>query len=244
MAGIGEGSGAAAVQKFENHMNIIKYSLLFTNAFEVILGICILIICFWLRYEAGVYEWLDKLNALSFYAGVYILIVAGLLVVGVAVFGCVTAMAENQFFLLLYIAIQVLAFLLGLIGSTVLLGNSARDSSFQPMVRESMRNLIMQAHFEPARQSLQLIQENIGCCGADGAKDYLNLNHPLPNECRDTVTGNPFFHGCVDELTWFFEAKCNWAAGIVLAICLLHVVNVVLSVIFIQGMKKEQKSLY
>ncbi|XP_044749512.1 tetraspanin-2A [Coccinella septempunctata] len=244
MTGIGEGSGAAAVQKFENHMNIIKYTMLFTNAFEVILGVCILIVCFWLRFEDGVYEWLDKLNALSFYVGVYILIFAALVIIGVAIFGCITAMAENQFFLLLYIAIQILAFLVGLIGATVLLGNSARDSNFQPMVRESMRNLIMHANYEPARQSLQIIQETIGCCGADGARDYLNLQQPLPNECRDTVTGNPFFHGCVAELTWFFESKCNWAAGIVLTVCLFHVINIVFSIIFIQGMKKEQRSYY
>ena len=63
----------------------------------------------------------------------------------------------------------------------------------------------------------------IGCCGADGAMDYVHLLKPLPTECRDTVTGNAFFHGCVDELTWFLEERAGWIAGLALAACLINV---------------------
>lgn len=79
---------------------VVNFKVL-SNYFFQILGVCILIVCFWLRFEDGVYEWLDKLDALSFYVGVYILIFAALIIIGVAIFGCITAMAENQFFLLL-----------------------------------------------------------------------------------------------------------------------------------------------
>lgn len=63
----------------------------------------------------------------------------------------------------------------------------------------------------------------IACCGADGPDDYLVLQQPLPTECRDTVTGNPFFHGCVDELTWFFEAKCAWIAALAMLVAFITV---------------------
>ena len=63
----------------------------------------------------------------------------------------------------------------------------------------------------------------MGCCGANGPMDYLNLLKPLPTECRDTVTGNAFFHGCVDEFTWFLEARSGWLAGVSLSLCMLHV---------------------
>lgn len=49
------------------------------------------------------------------------------------------------------------------------------------------------------------------------------LQQPLPTECRDTVTGNPFFHGCVDELTWFFEAKCAWIAALAMLVAFITV---------------------
>lgn len=63
----------------------------------------------------------------------------------------------------------------------------------------------------------------IGCCGADGSNDYMLLRQPLPSSCRDTVTGNAFFHGCVDELTWFLEDKSGWVAGIAMALTTIHV---------------------
>lgn len=63
----------------------------------------------------------------------------------------------------------------------------------------------------------------IGCCGADGAIDFINMNKPLPSECRDSVTGNAYFHGCVDELTWYLEGRTGWLAGIVLASCMISV---------------------
>lgn len=65
--------------------------------------------------------------------------------------------------------------------------------------------------------------QQVGCCGADGANDYLSLQQPLPTQCRDTVTGNPFYHGCVDELTWFFEEKTAWVVGLAMTVCFVHV---------------------
>ena len=65
----------------------------------------------------------------------------------------------------------------------------------------------------------------IGCCGADGPEDYVQLLKPLPTECRDTVTGNAFFYGCVDELTWYLEDKSAWLAGLALTVTFIHVSN-------------------
>ncbi|KAH0999435.1 hypothetical protein HUJ04_003255, partial [Dendroctonus ponderosae] len=140
-----------------------------------------------------------------------------------------------------YIGSQVLAFIILLAGSAVLLDNSARDSSFQPRVRESMRILIMNSQYDDARNTLAMIQEGIACCGADGPGDYLTLQQPIPTECRDTVTGNPFFHGCVDELTWFFEAKCAWIAALAMLVAFITVMNVVVSIVLIQALRKEEE---
>lgn len=63
----------------------------------------------------------------------------------------------------------------------------------------------------------------IGCCGADGPNDYLALRHALPTECRDTVTGNAFFYGCAEEVTWFLEYKSRWTTNIAIAIAALEV---------------------
>ncbi|VVC91722.1 unnamed protein product [Leptidea sinapis] len=89
-------------------------------------------------------------------------------------------------------------------------------------------------------ENIQLLYA-IGCCGADGPMDFINLNKPLPSECRDSVTGNAYFHGCVDELTWYLEGKTSWLAGIVLASCMICVVNAVMSLVLVQAVKKEEE---
>lgn len=63
----------------------------------------------------------------------------------------------------------------------------------------------------------------IGCCGADGSNDYIIMRQPLPSSCRDSVTGNAFFHGCVDELTWLLEDKSGWVAGLAMTLALIQV---------------------
>lgn len=57
------------------------------------------------------------------------------------------------------------------------------------------------------------------------------MRQPLPATCRDSVTGNAFFHGCVDELTWFLEDKSGWVAGLAMALATIHV----------SSLKKEKK---
>ncbi|XP_974194.1 tetraspanin-2A [Tribolium castaneum] len=241
MAGKGDGEGEGNVLKLENQILVIKYVILFTNIILAMIGLSLLVLCIWLRVEPGIADFLEKLNSTDFYIGLYVLIVCAILVMIVSVIGCLSALQESALALLVYIGAQVLGFIFGLAGAAVLLDNSARDSHFQPKIRESMRKLIINAHHEPSRQALAMIQEGIGCCGADGAKDYLSLKQPLPNECRDSVTGNPFFHGCVDELTWFFEQKCAWVAGLAMTICFFYVINIVLATILRAALEKEEE---
>ncbi|KAL1506760.1 hypothetical protein ABEB36_006063 [Hypothenemus hampei] len=241
MAGKGDGEGEGTRLKLDNQIYVLKYVLLFTNLLVWVIGAAVFALCLWLRFEPGINEWLTILNASQFYIGIYILIIVAAIAMVVSFLGCFSALQESSTFLLVYIGTQVFAFIVLLAGSAVLLDNSARDSNFQPRIRESMRQLIMNAQYEPARNTLAMIQEGIACCGADGPDDYLVLQQPLPTECRDTVTGNPFFHGCVDELTWFFETKCAWIAALAMLSAFICVMNVVLSIILIQALRKEEE---
>lgn len=53
------------------------------------------------------------------------------------------------------------------------------------------------------------------------------LRQPLPSSCRDTVTGNAFFYGCTDELTWLIEDKSGWIAGLAMSASLIHVCHII-----------------
>lgn len=63
----------------------------------------------------------------------------------------------------------------------------------------------------------------------------------MPQECRDTVTGNAHIYGCVEELTWILEDKAGWVAGIAMTLAMIHVINAVLSTVMVQALKEEDK---
>ncbi|KAI5739176.1 hypothetical protein M8J77_015959 [Diaphorina citri] len=141
----------------------------------------------------------------------------------------------------LSVAVQAFCFIGLLIGVSILEENSTVNSRIQPILRDMMRRLVMNSRYEHVAVRLNSIQETIGCCGADGALDYIQYRQPLPSECRDTVTGNPFFHGCVDEITWMLQDKSYWIAGICIALSALQVGIGVLTLVLIEALKKEAK---
>lgn len=80
----------------------------------------------------------------------------------------------------------------------------------------------------------------MGCCGGESYNDYINLNRAIPTECRDTVTGNTFFYGCADEITWLLETPAIWVAALALVLCAKKIVNAVLSTILIHLIVEEE----
>lgn len=196
----------------------------------------------WLRMDPGSQQWIDYLDVNEYNIGLYFLIFTSAIIMVIAFVGCGAALMEFILALYVYIGLQIFCFLFGLVGSAILLDYSTYDSQIQPLIRRSMTSLIVNSQREEVSQILKLVQENIGCCGADGPMDYLTLLKPLPTECRDTVTGNAYFHGCVDELSWFLEGRSGWLAGLSLTLCMFHVVLSVLSYILIQAIHKEEES--
>ncbi|XP_026474121.1 tetraspanin-2A [Ctenocephalides felis] len=227
--------------KLENRINCVKYTLFCFNVISWIVGASMFGLSVWLKAEPGFQEWVDMLKIHDYYAGVYILILASVVVMIVSFVGCCSALMESTGLLMIYASIQVLSFLLGMFGAGALLHFSTMNSALQPLIRDRVRDLIARSTYPGEQETLKLIQENIACCGADGPMDYMHLRQPLPSECRDSVTGHAFFHGCVDEITWFVQDKSAWCAGLGMVLCMMHVVNAVMSIVLIQAIKKEEE---
>ncbi|XP_015435741.1 PREDICTED: 23 kDa integral membrane protein [Dufourea novaeangliae] len=229
--------------KLEQRIQCIKFTIFCLNAIIWLLGSSMFGLCMWLRLDPGFQEWVDFLDIYEFYIGIYILLVASILIVIITFIGCGVALMEHVLGLFIFVGLQLLCYVMGLAGTAILLDYSTYDSHIQPLIRKSMTALINNYHDDRATYILQLIQESIGCCGADGPRDYLILKKPLPTECRDTVTGNAFFHGCVEEISWFLEGRSEWLAGLALALCLLHVIIAALSLALVRAIKKEENSI-
>lgn len=229
--------------KLDQRIQCVKFTIFCLNAIIWLLGCAMFGLCMWLRLDSGFQEWVDFLDMYEFYIGIYILLAASIFVVIVTFIGCGVALMEYILGLYVYVGLQLLSYVLGLVGTAILLDYSTYDSKIQPLIRRSMTSLISKSQDDRATYILQLIQESIGCCGADGPMDYLTLRRPLPTECRNSVTGNAYFHGCVEEISWFLEGRSGWVAGLALALCVLHVVISALSLTLIRAIQKEEQHI-
>ncbi|KAL6426981.1 hypothetical protein ACFW04_009288 [Cataglyphis niger] len=207
----------------EKQIGCIKFTIFCLNVIIWILGCAMFGLSIWMRFEPMFEEWVEFLDMYEFYIGIYVLIVTSVFIMAVAFIGCGAALMENILALYIHVGLQLFSFICGLSGAAVILDYSTYDSKIQPIIERSMYNLISNSYHETAGFILRIIQETVGCCGADGPRDYTRLRKPLPTECRDTVTGNAFHHGCVEELSWFLEARSGWLAGLAMALCMLHV---------------------
>lgn len=226
--------------KLEKQIGCVKYTLFCFNVVAWLIATSLFALTIWIRAEPGFSEWLSILEAESFYIGIYILIALSVIMMAVAFLGCLSALMENILALTVFIGTQIFGFILIIAGSALLLTYSTMHSALQPLLRVSLKRFVMTSEYSYSSYVLTMIQENIGCCGADGPWDYLDLRQPLPSSCRDTVTGNAFFSGCVDSLTWFLGGKSSWIVGLAMALGMLNVVCGVMSLVLIQAVKKEE----
>lgn len=239
----GEGKGES-VAKLANRIAAIKYTLFCFNIVSWIIGAGLFAFTIYIRAEPGFDEWVALLDIYQYYIGVYILIGTGALVMIFSFLGCCSALMEHSLALYAFIGTQIFLFVATIVGSAIILDFSTMNSSIQPLIRQTMLRFIMTSEHPHSSFALKLIQESIGCCGADGPNDYMILRQPLPLECRDTVTGNAFFHGCVDELTWYLEDKSIWAAVMAMVLSAIHTANVVLGIVLVQALKREEEAMY
>lgn len=224
----------------EKQIGCVKYTLFCFNIVSWMIATALFALTVWLRAEPGFNDWLRILEAQSFYIGVYILIAMSIIMMAVSFLGCLSALMENTLALFVFIGTQIFGFIAAVAGSAILLNYSTMHSSLQPLLTVTLNRFVSTSEYAYSSYVLNMIQENIGCCGSTGPWDYWNLHQPLPTSCRDTVTGNAFFIGCVDELTWFFEAKTAWIVALALTLAMLNIICGVMSLILVQAVKKEE----
>uniref|UniRef100_A0A0P6HTV0 Tetraspanin n=1 Tax=Daphnia magna TaxID=35525 RepID=A0A0P6HTV0_9CRUS len=78
----------------------------------------------------------------------------------------------------------------------------------------------------------------IGCCGSYSSLDYINVNKPVPNECRDKATGNEYLDGCYIRMSRYLEERSGWIAGVSLFLAALQVFGITASLTMRHTLRK------
>lgn len=126
-----------------------------------ILGLALFGLSIWIVAEPNYAEWLTLLDANVYYIGLYVLILASIIVMIVSFLGCGVALMEHQLGLLVFIGTQVVGFIVNTIGAAVLLDFSTLNSSLQPILVRSLRWLISRSAYPDQARVLRLIQESV-----------------------------------------------------------------------------------
>ncbi|ROT68825.1 tetraspanin-like protein CD9 [Penaeus vannamei] len=138
-------------------------------------------------------DYVKGLGMYHYWVGTSTVMAGSALVMITAFLGCCGAFFRSIPMVLTYKIMTVVTFGLLLGGSAYVLDNGLEDSRIYPWLQEAIRNKIYQYQWDvSARRTVDILQEYVGCCGGYSASDYGNIHLPVPDTCRDQVTGNQY----------------------------------------------------
>ncbi|XP_045617278.1 tetraspanin-2A isoform X2 [Procambarus clarkii] len=192
------------ISSLDQHVEILQYILYIFNTIFFIAASALFALTLWVRFRNEMGDYIEGLSIFYYW---------------------------NANTVFMYMVMTVIIFILLLAASAFLLDNGLEDSHLLPFIQDSMRSLIHQYQWDvAARRSVDIIQENIGCCGGYSADDYSTIHLPVPDTCRDQITGNQFKYSCGEVLSQYLEILTGWITGISLSICLFQCFSMVATI--------------
>jgi len=225
--GVGKGKGA------DMSDNCITFSVLILNAFCGILGLLVFALAIWFRFEGQVRNWISDLGMTQYWTGLYILMAASAIIIFISLCGCIGAVRADSCLLVTSAVLVLAAIILELAGGIYLIVHGTANSKLNPWLEKRFLVLIRDSNYnDQALDLLTVIQENVGCCGSYNYQDFDRSRLPIPESCRDKVSGNVYQEGCVKRFSYFVEKRSGWIAGIALFIGFLQIMLVCLTFIY------------
>ncbi|XP_057323195.1 CD9 antigen-like [Microplitis mediator] len=161
---------------------VIKYTLVFVNLIFWVLGLTAVGFGTWMLVDHTFILSLTQ-EQHNYYAGLYITLVAGALLLIVAFLGCCGAFRESQCMLVGFFSCLLVVVVTQIAAGAWLYTNRDR---IEPLVKTSFMSTVKNEYgeIEDRTRTVDSIQENLQCCGANGPSDwtsskYGNSNGPL-----------------------------------------------------------------
>ncbi|KAL0968356.1 hypothetical protein UPYG_G00265790 [Umbra pygmaea] len=216
----------------------VKYIMFIFNFFFWLAGTGVLAVGLWLRLDPktkGLFEGPD--SPYVFLTGVYILIVAGALMMVVGFLGCCGAIRESPFMLGLFFFFIIIIFAIEVAAGFWGFSNQSKVvDDITEFYIQTYKNY-EESPQETLRDTLRLIQTGLDCCGptgtvVDSAKDTC----PPRDDLDSLITKS-----CPDAIDEVFNSKLHIIGGVGIAIGVVMVFGMIFSMLLCCAIRKSRE---
>jgi len=191
-----------------------------------------------MRMETDVRDWIRELEMFQYWNGLYILMVAGAIIVIISFCGCCGALTNNILLMTIGASCVIITLILEITGGVLILVHGTEYSKLTPFLTTTLDKLILDSNYNAnANHYLITIQEKVGCCGSRSYLDYSRNNLPISDSCRDAISGNVYQQGCVEKFSIFIEKRAGWIAGIAIFVAVLQLLLVFFTFCYIRSVR-------
>ncbi|KAK8384040.1 hypothetical protein O3P69_016043 [Scylla paramamosain] len=170
--------------------------------------------CLWIRFDKDMDEYVNSLGLFFYWNSTSVVMMASTLVMLNCFLGCCGSYFSNRPTIIVYMIFH---------------GHHLHHAAGRGCLHAGQR------------RSVDIIQEYVGCCGGYSHNDYTDIHLPVPNTCRDQVTGNQYSDSCAEIFGQYLEVRTGWLAGLSLSLCFFQCFAMMISVCMYMALKERDE---
>ncbi|XP_040580902.1 tetraspanin-2A [Lepeophtheirus salmonis] len=200
----------------DDKINSSRLMLLVFNVLGFFISLTTFSICIWVRFDLDFWEFVEEIQWYTYWHCIYVVMVTMIFGLVNHLYGVFGIWTESETHLSVHWILIALLMILQFASAICICIYGVEESDIlRRDLHETFIRLVMRWDEDPrASRIMRKIQEYVGCCGADGSDDYIQYFKPVPDECRDRITGVEYSYGCEQQLAWWLEPWTATIAGV------------------------------
>ncbi|KAF2357270.1 Tetraspanin/Peripherin, partial [Trinorchestia longiramus] len=196
------------------------------------------------QFNENIGDALESLEFSNYYNANAVLIVGAIMLMLTSVMGLIGTYFRAFKILLLYGVMSAASFALNMAGAIFLLLSGLEGTSAKSYISDTFYGFIYGYYTDmQCKYKADLVQENFECCGAVSASDYSDIHLPVPNTCRDQITGNQFSNSCGETVSRYLELYTGLSSGITLIVCFLQLFTFIFLILLYRGYNERRRNI-
>uniref|UniRef100_A0A0B7B6P4 Tetraspanin n=1 Tax=Arion vulgaris TaxID=1028688 RepID=A0A0B7B6P4_9EUPU len=224
----------------EGGMKCVKYLLFAFNLVFVIAGIGLIAAGAYVKVKLN--EYYDFFGS-DFMGPGILLIIVGVVIFGLAFFGCCGAIKENYCLTMTFAVCLAIIFILEIAGGIA--GFVLKDD-IESTVESKLKETLKQYNStEGVRNAWDKLQEEFACCGANNSHDWTNEHLPVPKSCCISTNCDPtidkyiYTKGCANEFEDWLKEKVGIIGGVGIGLAFVQVIGIIFACCLARAIRKE-----